>query len=62
MYFLVKRCAVLYLFAGNGSFASAPYLDIHGEADISMRCVRSVPLIAAFSLTVIQAWSSSIPA
>lgn len=37
MYFLVKRCALLYLYAGNGSFAHAPYLDVHGEIDFSMR-------------------------
>ncbi|KAF8584966.1 hypothetical protein K439DRAFT_1633097 [Ramaria rubella] len=37
VYFLVKRCAILYLFAGNGSFAPAPYLDVHGEVDFSMR-------------------------
>ena len=39
MYFLVKRCSLLYLFANNGTFAQSPYLDGHGEADISMRCV-----------------------
>ncbi|KAF8629016.1 hypothetical protein AX17_005872 [Amanita inopinata Kibby_2008] len=37
MYFLVKRCSLLYLFAGNGTFISSPYLDIHGETDVSMR-------------------------
>ncbi|KAH7103274.1 hypothetical protein BKA62DRAFT_636830 [Auriculariales sp. MPI-PUGE-AT-0066] len=37
MYFLVKRCTVLYLYAGNGSFGSTPYLDVHGEVDYSMR-------------------------
>lgn len=37
MYFLVKRCSLLYLFANNGTFALSPYLDGHGEADISMR-------------------------
>lgn len=39
VYFLVKRCSILYLFAGNGSFAPAPYLDIHGEVDFNMRFV-----------------------
>ncbi|KAI0307463.1 hypothetical protein B0F90DRAFT_1828673 [Multifurca ochricompacta] len=37
LYFLVKRCCLLYLNAGNGTFALAPYLDIHGEVDTSMR-------------------------
>ncbi|KAI5118525.1 hypothetical protein M0805_007693 [Coniferiporia weirii] len=37
VYFLVKRCSLLYLYAGNGSFVQAPYLDVHGEVDISMR-------------------------
>lgn len=40
IYFLVKRCSVLYLYANNGTFAQSPYLDTHGEVDISMRCVR----------------------
>lgn len=37
IYYLVKRCMILYLNAGNGSFSSSPYLDAHGEADLSMR-------------------------
>ena len=37
MYFLVKRCSLLYLHAGNGTFAPPPYLDVHGEVDMSMR-------------------------
>ncbi|KAH9982124.1 hypothetical protein BGW80DRAFT_1247094 [Lactifluus volemus] len=37
LYFLVKRCCLLYLHATNGTFALAPYLDIHGEVDTSMR-------------------------
>ncbi|KDQ52976.1 hypothetical protein JAAARDRAFT_197766 [Jaapia argillacea MUCL 33604] len=37
IYFLVRRCAVLYIYATNGTFASPPYLDVHGEVDISMR-------------------------
>lgn len=39
LYFVVKRCSLLYLYASNGSFAQSPYLDVHGEVDISMRCV-----------------------
>ena len=41
-YFVPKRCCVLYLFGGNGSFASAPYLDVHGEVDFSMRSVNAL--------------------
>ncbi|PFH47196.1 hypothetical protein AMATHDRAFT_152756 [Amanita thiersii Skay4041] len=37
IFFLVKRCSLLYLYAGNGTFMASPYLDIHGETDISMR-------------------------
>ncbi|KIY52668.1 hypothetical protein FISHEDRAFT_34734 [Fistulina hepatica ATCC 64428] len=37
LYFLLKRCSILYLYAGNGCFAYPPYLDIHGEMDPSMR-------------------------
>ncbi|KAE9403494.1 hypothetical protein BT96DRAFT_917440 [Gymnopus androsaceus JB14] len=37
IYFLVKRCIVIYLYGNNGTFAPSPYLDVHGEADISMR-------------------------
>ena len=39
MYFLVKRCAMLYLYANNGTFGQSPYLDVHGEPDVSMRYV-----------------------
>ncbi|KDQ17558.1 hypothetical protein BOTBODRAFT_185706 [Botryobasidium botryosum FD-172 SS1] len=37
LYFLVKRCAMLYLSAENGTFGPSPYLDIHGEVDMAMR-------------------------
>ncbi|KAF4566585.1 hypothetical protein EYR36_012016 [Pleurotus pulmonarius] len=37
IYFLVKRCSLLYLYANNGTFVQSPYLDAHGEIDISMR-------------------------
>lgn len=39
VYFLVKRCSLLFLNAGNGTFALAPYMDANGEVDISMRYV-----------------------
>jgi len=37
MYFLVKRCMVLYLYSGSGSYTQPPYLDVHGEFDYLMR-------------------------
>ncbi|KAJ8518930.1 hypothetical protein ONZ45_g4061 [Pleurotus djamor] len=37
LYFLVKRCSLLYLYANNGTFVQSPYLDAHGEIDPSMR-------------------------
>jgi E3 ubiquitin-protein ligase UBR1 len=39
VYFLVKRCMLLYVYSNNGTFSPPPYLDAHGEVDISMRCV-----------------------
>ncbi|KAH7903105.1 hypothetical protein BJ138DRAFT_1131498 [Hygrophoropsis aurantiaca] len=37
LYFVVKRCSLLYLYANDGTFTQSPYLDVHGEVDISMR-------------------------
>ncbi|KAF7331631.1 E3 ubiquitin-protein ligase [Mycena kentingensis (nom. inval.)] len=37
VYFLVKRCMLLYIYANNGTFSTPPYLDAHGEVDVSMR-------------------------
>ncbi|EAU93649.2 hypothetical protein CC1G_02879 [Coprinopsis cinerea okayama7 len=37
LYYLIKRGTLLYLNAGNGTFYPSPYLDVHGEADLSMR-------------------------
>ncbi|KAI0757474.1 hypothetical protein C8Q80DRAFT_103676 [Daedaleopsis nitida] len=37
LYFLVKRCSLLYLYANSGAFGQSPYLDVHGEVDVSMR-------------------------
>jgi len=48
VYFLVKRCSLLYLYASNGTFAQSPYLDVHGEVDVSMRYATS-PLIPVFN-------------
>jgi hypothetical protein len=45
VYFVVKRCSLLYLYAGHGTFTQSPYLDVHGEVDVSM---RSVPSAAMF--------------
>ncbi|CAA7266385.1 unnamed protein product [Cyclocybe aegerita] len=36
IYYCVKRCCVLYLNSGNGTFTPSPYLDAHGEVDLSM--------------------------
>lgn len=46
LYFLVRRCATMYLSAGNGSFGQAPYLDVHGEVDYGMRYVLNFLLIS----------------
>ncbi|KAJ6608860.1 hypothetical protein B0H10DRAFT_2166482 [Mycena sp. CBHHK59/15] len=37
VYFLVKRCMLLYIYSNNGTFLQPPYLDAHGEVDVSMR-------------------------
>ncbi|CAL1696803.1 unnamed protein product [Somion occarium] len=37
IYFLPKRCSILFLYANSGTFAQSPYLDVHGELDINMR-------------------------
>ena len=37
MFVDVKRWVLLYLYAGSGSFSHMPYLDSHGELDLSMR-------------------------
>jgi len=37
VYFLVKRCMLLFLHAGSGSYTQPPYLDVHGEFDYMMR-------------------------
>lgn len=33
----IKKCCVLYLHNKHGSFATAPYLDKHGETDWGLR-------------------------
>jgi hypothetical protein len=42
LYFSIKRCAIIYIFASNGAFHQAPYLDAHGEADLCMRWLQLV--------------------
>lgn len=39
MFVDIKRWVLLYLYAGSGSFSHMPYLDAHGELDLSMRYV-----------------------
>lgn len=33
----LKRWAVVYLYAGSGSYGPMPFLDAHGELDQAMR-------------------------
>jgi E3 ubiquitin-protein ligase UBR1 len=40
MYFLIKRCFLLYLYTNNGTFLQSLYLDVHGEIGILMRHVK----------------------
>ncbi|KAK9454202.1 hypothetical protein V1511DRAFT_503017 [Dipodascopsis uninucleata] len=42
IYLLIKKCTIFFLRDGQGSFVSAPYLDIHGEVDTSLK--RGRPL------------------
>ncbi|RKP09604.1 hypothetical protein THASP1DRAFT_14054 [Thamnocephalis sphaerospora] len=37
IFLLLKRCVLLFLHRNNGSFQTAPYLDIHGEADVGLK-------------------------
>ncbi|KAF8992917.1 hypothetical protein BDQ17DRAFT_1432049 [Cyathus striatus] len=56
IYFLVKRCTILYLNSSNGTFSSSPYLDVHGEIDISMRRGRRQFLHSARWEEVRRTW------
>ncbi|KZT42813.1 hypothetical protein SISSUDRAFT_979604 [Sistotremastrum suecicum HHB10207 ss-3] len=58
LYFAVKRCATVYLYANNGSFAQAPYLDVHGEVDLGMRRGRRQFLHAARYEEISKTWLS----
>ena len=40
----LRKCTVLYLHNGNGSWAHAPYLDKHGEVDPGLRRSRQLML------------------
>jgi hypothetical protein len=33
MFVDVKRCFLLLLYAGNGTYINMPYLDVHGDTD-----------------------------
>ena len=37
MFFNIRRSAIAFLNARNGSFFPAPYLDEHGEADFGLK-------------------------
>ena len=37
IFLLVKKCTIVYLYADKGTYAVAPYLDSHGEADFGFR-------------------------
>ncbi|KAJ3507306.1 hypothetical protein NMY22_g16971 [Coprinellus aureogranulatus] len=37
VYYCIKKCVILWLNAGNGSFYPSPYLDAHGEPDLQMK-------------------------
>ncbi|KAI0651382.1 hypothetical protein C8Q79DRAFT_932987 [Trametes meyenii] len=58
LYFLVKRCSLLYLYANNGAFGQSPYLDVHGEVDVSMRRGRRQYLHRARWEEVHKVWLS----
>ncbi|KAJ7650236.1 hypothetical protein FB45DRAFT_986384 [Roridomyces roridus] len=58
VYFLIKRCMLLYLYSNNGTFSSPPYLDAHGEVDISMRRGRRQYLHHARWEDVRKTWLS----
>ena len=49
IYYCVKRCSVLYLNSGNGTFTPSPYLDAHGEVDLSMRWAIYMELCILFT-------------
>lgn len=44
IYFLIKKCVIIYLYADKGTFVTAPYLDSHGEADPGLRKRRPLYL------------------
>ncbi|KAJ7691341.1 hypothetical protein B0H17DRAFT_1169139 [Mycena rosella] len=58
IYFLVKRCMLLYIYSNNGTFSPPPYLDAHGEVDISMRRGRRQYLHFARWEEVRKTWMS----
>ena len=37
----LRKCVILYLHSGQGSWHAAPYLDKHGEVDVGLRYVIS---------------------
>ncbi len=62
MFVDIKRWVLLYLYAGSGSFGHMPYLDSHGELDISMRWVRYSHVQLVLKLCRSQPWTPAIHA
>jgi len=44
IYLLIKKNAIIYLYADKGAFQAAPYLDSHGEPDLGFRRHRPLYL------------------
>ncbi|EIW86012.1 hypothetical protein CONPUDRAFT_94286 [Coniophora puteana RWD-64-598 SS2] len=62
VYFVVKRCALLYVYPNLGTFVQSPYLDAHGEVDTSMRRGRRQYLHPARWEEIRKTWiNHSIP-
>jgi len=56
IYLLVKKCVVIYLYADKGTFATAPYLDVHGEADPGLKKHRPLYLSRARYNEIRKLW------
>ncbi|ODV91209.1 hypothetical protein CANCADRAFT_31924 [Tortispora caseinolytica NRRL Y-17796] len=57
IYLIVKRCSLLFLRKNQGTFAVAPYFDVHGETDQNMRWGRPHYLSPAKYKSIVRdAW------